>query len=91
MNNSKSNGSPNESEDLIFELGPFPMWIFDMETLNFQKVNTEAIRQYGYSQKEFLSMNLKDIRPEEDVPRLEKAIQDMVTREGIYKESIFRH
>lgn len=91
MNNFKPNGSPNESEDLIFELGPFPMWIFDMETLNFLKVNTEAIRQYGYSQKEFLSMNLKDIRPEEDVPRLEKAIQEMATREGLYKESIFRH
>lgn len=86
-----SNGSPNGSEDIIFELGPFPMWIFDLETLQFLKVNTEAVRQYGYSQKEFLSMNLRDIRPEEDVPKLEKAIKAMSTREGIYKESIFRH
>ncbi|MBD2503327.1 PAS domain-containing protein [Anabaena azotica FACHB-119] len=53
---------------LLFENNPNPMWIFDSETLRFLAVNQAAIYKYGYSQAEFLSMTLCDIRPREDVP-----------------------
>lgn len=52
---------------LLFENNPQPMWIYDIETLNFLEVNIAAVNYYGYSKEEFLSMNLKDIRPDEDL------------------------
>jgi PAS domain S-box-containing protein len=56
--------------DLLFRNHPVPMWIYDLETLAFLEVNDAAVEKYGYTRKEFLSLNLKDIRPAEDVPRL---------------------
>lgn len=46
------------------------MWIYDFETLAFLAVNDAAVANYGYSREEFLKMTIKDIRPQEDVPRL---------------------
>jgi PAS domain S-box-containing protein len=60
----------HESEEwyrTLFEQNPLPMWVFDVETLNFLAVNEAAIRHYGYSREEFLSMRLTNIRPVEDI------------------------
>ncbi len=54
----------------LFEVNPHPLWVYDLENLNFLAVNEVAIKQYGYSQTEFLSMTIKDIRPPEEVPAL---------------------
>jgi PAS domain S-box-containing protein len=43
------------------------MWVFDVDTLHFLAVNEAAIRHYGYSREEFLSMSLTNIRPVEDI------------------------
>ena len=51
------------------------MWVFDAETLEFLAVNDAAIRHYGYSREEFLSMNIMDIHPAEDAPGLPMAAQ----------------
>jgi hypothetical protein len=62
-----------ESEEryrLLFESNPQPMWVYDLESLAFLAVNEAAIFHYGYSREEFLSMTIKDIRREEDVPAL---------------------
>jgi PAS domain-containing protein len=45
----------------LFHLCPVPMWIADVETEMFLEVNEAAIAYYGYSNEEFLSMNLNDI------------------------------
>ena len=37
----------------LFELNPQPMWVYDAETLRFLAVNSMAVRQYGYSRKNF--------------------------------------
>ncbi len=50
----------------MFHNNPQPMWIYDVDTLDFLEVNEAAIRHYGYTQKEFLSMNLKEILTDED-------------------------
>ena len=55
---------------LLFESNPFPMWVYDVETLSFLAVNAAVVRRYGYSEEEFLTMTIKDIRPGEDVPAL---------------------
>jgi len=55
----------------LFQLSPQPMWIFDTENFNFIQVNKAATDHYGYSEEEFLAMNLTDIvafdRKEEDI------------------------
>lgn len=55
---------------LLFESNPFPMWVYDLETLSFLAINDAAVCSYGYTREEFLSMTLKDIRPAEDVQAL---------------------
>jgi PAS domain S-box-containing protein len=55
---------------LLFESNPLAMWVYDTETLEFLEVNNAAMRQYGFSREEFLSMTIKDIRPPEEVPAL---------------------
>ncbi len=73
----------------LFENNPNPMWVYDADTLQFKDVNKTAIRQYGYSREEFLSMTLKDIRPAEDIPDLLKNISTSI--EEYQKSGIWRH
>jgi two-component system, cell cycle sensor histidine kinase and response regulator CckA len=55
---------------LLFDSNPLPLWVYDVETLSFLAVNNAAIRNYGYSGEEFLTMTIADIRPAQDVPAL---------------------
>ena len=54
----------------LFERNPLPFWVFDTETLHFLAVNDAAIASYGYSQDEFRSMTILDIRPPSDRDRV---------------------
>ncbi|WP_293887177.1 MULTISPECIES: PAS domain S-box protein [unclassified Sphingobacterium] len=75
----------------VFDLVPLPMWIYDLDTLHFLAVNKEAIHHYGYSEEEFMQMTIKDIRPREDIPKLEEAVERTRNRRTKFKKSIFRH
>src|SRR5688572_30082732 len=55
----------------LFVKNPLPMWLFDTGTLRFVEVNEAAVAKYGWSRQEFLLMTLNDIRPVEDVTRLQ--------------------
>jgi PAS domain S-box-containing protein len=59
-----------ERFEILFENNPHPTWVYDVETLRFLEVNRAAIRDYGYSRAEFLSMRITDIRPQGDVSDL---------------------
>ncbi len=54
----------------LFQHNPLPMWVYDQETLAFLAVNDAAIENYGFSEKEFLKMTIKDIRPASEIPVL---------------------
>jgi PAS domain-containing protein len=54
----------------LFASNPHPMWVYDVETLEFLEVNNAAISNYGYSREEFSRMTIKDIRSHEDIPAL---------------------
>ena len=51
------------SFQLLFNGNPIPMWVYDVETLQFLAVNEAAISRYGYSREQFLAMTALDIRP----------------------------
>ena len=51
---------------LLFDNNPVPMWVFDIKTNCFLKVNDAAIRHYGYSRETFLSMKLREIWPQDE-------------------------
>jgi PAS domain S-box-containing protein len=75
----------------LFHLSPLPMWVFDTETTMFLDVNEAAIGHYGYSKDEFLSMSIKDIRPEEEVEVVEQIILTRKAEKQVHHEQIFRH
>lgn len=56
----------------LFLKSPIPMWVYDRDNYRFLSVNEAAIAHYGYSEKEFLSMTLYDIRPEKEKERLKE-------------------
>jgi diguanylate cyclase (GGDEF)-like protein/PAS domain S-box-containing protein len=64
---------------LLFDANPMPMWVFDRVTLRFLAVNEAAVRQYGFSREEFLSMTILDIRPPECAPLV---VADVAIRRG---------
>lgn len=65
----------------IFEANPVPMYIFELKTGNFLKVNEAAVKKYGYSQEEFLSMNITKIRPASEISKLMDIFSTIKTRE----------
>ncbi len=54
----------------LFAANPHPMWVFDSDTLAFLEVNDAAVSKYGYSRDEFMAMDIRQIRPDHDLPRL---------------------
>lgn len=51
----------------LFQLSPQPMWILETEHFNFVQVNKAAIEQYGYTENEFLAMNVFDLAVEQSL------------------------
>lgn len=81
-----------ESEDRyrkLFELNPQPTWIYDRETFQFLAVNQAALQKYGYTEKEFLSMTIQEIRPPEEIPALLKSVAAL--HDGQQRYGIWRH
>lgn len=76
----------------LFNTSPIPKWIFDLETLQFMDVNERAVVVYGYSRKEFLGMNIMDIRPEQEVPAVHKALSEIgINSNDLIRFGIFTH
>jgi diguanylate cyclase (GGDEF)-like protein/PAS domain S-box-containing protein len=59
----------------LFDDNPYPVWVYDVDTLRFLAVNEAALREYGYTRAQFLSMTLRHIRPEEDIGLLDRDIE----------------
>jgi len=58
----------------LFDYNPYPMWIYDTNSLKILEVNNSATEQYGYTKDEFLSMTIADIRPEVDIEILKTSL-----------------
>jgi two-component system, cell cycle sensor histidine kinase and response regulator CckA len=65
---------------LVFEGNPLPMWIWELSTRRFLAANDTAIVRFGYSLDEFLSMTVRDVRPESEVQHFEELISGLPAR-----------
>ena len=72
----------NERYGMLFGSNPQPMWVFDSDTLAFLDVNDAAIRHYGYSRDELLSMTIMDILPPDDAPGVHHGLERTGTAPG---------
>ncbi|RZJ75840.1 MAG: PAS domain S-box protein [Flavobacterium sp.] len=64
----------------LFQNSPIPMYIYEEKTYGFCAVNEAALRQYGYSEADFLGMKATDIRPAEDIEMFCHANRDVPQR-----------
>jgi len=81
-----------ESEEryrLLFEATPQPIWVYDETSLAILEVNEAAIRTYGYTADEFLSMKIDDLQALESGPAL--LIQNSTGDDGPTLSSPWRH
>jgi PAS domain S-box-containing protein len=88
----KEENALQESEELyriLFDANPLPAFLYDAKTLDIVAVNDAAVGRYGYSRAEFLSMNARDLRPEEGVPGSLKAISE--AEGALWRAGSWRH
>ena len=71
-----------ERYGMLFESNPQPMWVFDADTLAFLEVNDAAVRQYGYSRDELLSMTIMELLPSEHAPGVPHGLERSSSHRG---------
>ncbi|MEG4043814.1 CHASE4 domain-containing protein [Microcoleus sp. Pol17_C1] len=74
---------------LLFKNNPHPMWVYDLETLEFIAVNQAAVQHYGYTRDEFLNMTVADLRPSKELPKLLENISQVDA--GIEFAGVWQH
>ncbi len=72
-----SMNNPKEVLELLFQENPQPMWIYKTEDWRILFVNKTATDVYGYSQEEFLTMTIKELRPEEEQKRFHGIVNEV--------------
>jgi PAS domain S-box-containing protein len=75
----------------LFELSPEPVMLFDLDSYEFLDVNKAAIKSYGYSKEEFLSMTLMDIKPADEIESAKEVIQETRDAKNITLKGEHRH
>lgn len=75
----------------LFELSPEPMMLFDLDTYEFLDVNKAAIKNYGYSKEEFLSMTVMDIKSEDEKESAKNIIQNTRHKQNFTLDGEHRH
>ena len=86
-------GSPVRIDDipagLLFDAHPHPMWIHDLETLQFVEVNPAALTLYGSDRSAFLQRTPMDLVPEQERARLEADLAQ--GRHDRSRQGVWRH
>ncbi|MEO8794587.1 MAG: PAS domain S-box protein [Daejeonella sp.] len=66
-----------ENYKMLFSQSPSPMWTIDIEKGNFSMVNDAALKLFGYSREEFLTLGPKQIHAQVDHVRLNKTLKSV--------------
>lgn len=75
----------------LFELNPQPMWVYDLQTLCILDVNIAAVNHYLYTREEFLNLNLKDLRPAAEIPKMQAAVEKLTIENLLVTGGSYKH
>lgn len=70
----------------LFDKGPVFNWVCEIPSLRHLEVNEIAMKTYGYSKEEFLSMTAFDLLPEEEREGLKDRVRKNGTVENFYDQ-----
>ena len=73
----------------LFELNPFPIWVYDADDARFVAVNDAMVANYGYSREELQGMTIYDIRDPDEAARLGTFLAGRTDQAG--NAGIWRH
>ncbi|MGZ3964371.1 MAG: PAS domain S-box protein [Mucilaginibacter sp.] len=76
---------------LLFNKSPMPMLIYDRLTYKILEVNDVAVKNYGYSREEFLTMTIHDYRPKEDVSIVREVIENLDGKDEVRHFGVYNH
>jgi PAS domain S-box-containing protein len=71
---------------VMFESNPLPSWVFEYDTLRFLEVNEAMVRHYGFTREELLQMEISEIRPPEELPRLTNVLREIRLRPAYHTQ-----
>ncbi len=77
-------------DQLLFDLNPSPVLIYEPGSLRILNANKAFREKYGYTENEVTRLTLEDIRPEEGIKKM-KEIIDNLDESGINKTGVVRH
>jgi PAS domain S-box-containing protein len=60
----------------LFSNNPNPMLVYDTQDLRILEANNAALSLYGYSEQDFLSLTLSDLRPVSEIPALMEQVSE---------------
>ena len=80
-----------EDYKVLFANNPLPMWAYDLDELKIVMVNNAALNLYGYTRKEFLALNLYDLRPEAEHQRLKEELKNKDIFKDLKLSSEWQH
>jgi len=75
----------------LFHLSPQPMWLYDLETYRFLDVNKAAVKHYGYTREEFLAMTIMDVRPPDEIPKVQEAVKFSRQHDELFCKGVHMH
>ncbi|MFH1599265.1 MAG: EAL domain-containing protein [Pseudomonadota bacterium] len=73
----------------LFELNPFPIWVYDADDARFVAVNDAMVANYGYSREELQGMTIYDIRDPDEAARLGTFLTGRTDQAG--NAGVWRH
>jgi len=68
----------------LFENSPQPILVFDVNTLFYTNVNEAALRMYGYTRAEFLSLSALQLRPTHDEAAFRQTLRMITECQHLY-------
>lgn len=77
------------SYKLLFESNPIPMYIRNKENFTIIKANQSAVDHFGYSEQEFIGMNVLKLHPDNELDTLKFNIENPDINQA--KTEIYHH
>jgi PAS domain S-box-containing protein len=83
--------SSEEKYRNLFNNNPSSIFIWNPESLAILEVNDAAVKEYGYSMKEFLIMNITDLHELGNYEEIRKLAADLLNNKNFKSNAVWQH